>query len=50
MLHTKVKGSSLIEPDRSLIPLYTRHALIDNVNRYDFPENEMLPATAYNLY
>jgi glutamate decarboxylase len=49
MLHKKVKTSSVNEMDRSLIPLYNRHALTGNVSRYDFPETEMLPATAYNL-
>ncbi len=49
MLHNKVKSSSLIETDRSATPLYTRHAFTSNVTRYDFPENEMLPQTAYNI-
>ncbi len=49
MLHQKVNTSSLHESEGLLTPLYCRHALTDNVTRYDFPENEMLPVTAYNL-
>src|SRR5437660_382053 len=49
MLHGKVKNSTLKESDRSIAPLYSRHALTSGVSRYDFPENEMLPQTAYNL-
>ena len=49
MLHQKVNSSSLHKSEGLLTPLYCRHALTDNVPRYDFPENEMLPVTAYNL-
>jgi glutamate decarboxylase len=49
MLHKKVKKSSLRESEGSITPLYSRHALTKNVTRFDFPENEMLPQTAYNL-
>jgi glutamate decarboxylase len=49
MLHKKVKSSSVSESEGSLTPLYSRRALAGNVTRYDFPENEMLPQTAYNL-
>src|SRR2546430_9710863 len=49
MLHGKVKNSTLKESDRSMAPLYSRHAITGGVSRYDFPENEMLPQTAYNL-
>ena len=49
MLHKKVKTSTLKESERSIAPLYSRHALTGNVSRYDFPEKEMLPQTAYNL-
>src|SRR6266498_6007958 len=49
MLHKKVKIDTLNEADKSMIPLYSRHALIDNVPRYDFPEKELQPQTAYNL-
>ncbi|HXZ03775.1 MAG TPA: glutamate decarboxylase, partial [Ktedonobacteraceae bacterium] len=47
MLHKKMKSSS--ESDTEIIPLYNRHALNANVARYDFPEIEMLPVTAYNI-
>src|SRR5438874_12026392 len=49
MLHGKVKNSTLKESDRSMAPLSSRHAITAGVSRYDFPENEMLPQTAYNL-
>jgi len=49
MLHKKVKIDTLNEADKSMIPLYSRHALIDNVPRYNFPEKELQPQTAYNL-
>ena len=49
MLHKKVKIDTLNESDKSMTPLYSRHALIDNVPRYDFPEKELQPQTAYNL-
>jgi glutamate decarboxylase len=49
MLHKKVKSSSQHDLDGSLTPLYNRHAFTDSVSRHEFPENEMLPATAYNL-
>src|SRR5438876_7785609 len=49
MLHKKVKIDTLNETDKSMTPLYSRHALIDNVPRYDFPEKELQPQTAYNL-
>ena len=49
MLHKKVKSSSSTESDGTLTPLYNRHAFTNTVSRHEFPENEMLPATAYNL-
>src|SRR6266700_3836965 len=49
MLHKKVKASSLKGSEGSITPLYSRHALTGNVTRYDFPETEMLPQTAYRL-
>lgn len=49
MLHKKVKTSRLKESEKSITPLYSQHALTSNVSRYDFPEKEMLPQTAYNL-
>jgi glutamate decarboxylase len=49
MLHKKVNTSSLTESEGSITPLYCRHAFTENVNRFDFPENEMQPLTAYNL-
>ena len=49
MLHKKVKIDTLNETDKSMIPLYSRHALDENVPRYDFPEKELQPQTAYNL-
>ena len=49
MLHKKVKTGSLKASEESITPLYSRHALSGTVSRYDFPEAEMLPQTAYNL-
>lgn len=49
MLHKKVKTSTLKESERLITPLYSRHALTEKVSRYEFPEKEMLPQTAYNL-
>jgi glutamate decarboxylase len=47
MLHQKKKRSS--GNDSEIIPLYNRHALTSNIARYNFPESEMLPVTAYNI-
>ena len=37
MLHGKVKNSTLKESDRSMAPLYSRHAIAGGVSRYNFP-------------
>lgn len=49
MLHKKVETRKLKESDKSIEPVYSRHALEENVPRYSFAEKEMLPQTAYNL-
>ena len=47
MLHQKMERGS--GSDSEIIPLYNRHALTQNVARFQFPEMEMLPVTAYNI-
>jgi glutamate decarboxylase len=49
VLHKKVETGKLTESDKAMDPLYSRHALMENVPRYHFPESELQPQTAYNL-
>ncbi|HLL78416.1 MAG TPA: pyridoxal-dependent decarboxylase, partial [Ktedonobacteraceae bacterium] len=49
MLHKKVNPHALGASEESIAPLYSRHALNETVPRYAFPEQELLPQTAYNL-
>ncbi|HZR40679.1 MAG TPA: glutamate decarboxylase [Ktedonobacteraceae bacterium] len=49
MLSKKVDVRRLNDSEQTLIPLYSRHAMVGPVPRYELPEGEMLPRTAYNL-
>ena len=37
------------DADQELTPMYSRHVLNEPIPRYDFPNNEILPRTAYSL-
>src|SRR3977135_616212 len=49
MLFKKIDTSDLSDAEQELTPVYCRHALSNPVPRYDFPDSEILPETAYNL-
>ncbi|EFH81299.1 glutamate decarboxylase [Ktedonobacter racemifer] len=49
MLHKQKHGHSPAEQESPLTPLYGRTALNASLPRYEFPEREMLPQTAYNM-
>ena len=49
MLHKQKHGPSPAELESSLTPLYGRTTLNASLPRYEFPEREMLPQTAYNM-
>ena len=48
-MHTKKKLDDLGDYDSVLIPTYARSALESRVPKYEMPENEMLPETAFNI-
>lgn len=49
MLFKKIPLKDLSDVDQELTPMYSRHVLTEPVPRYDFPEKEILPQTAYSL-
>jgi len=49
MLSKKLKLQELPESDSVLTPTYGRRGLNVDVPKYEMPENEMLPRTAYNI-
>ena len=49
MLSKKVNVKSLKEEDKSITPTYGQRELTANVPKFEIPEREMLPRTAYNL-
>ena len=49
MLFKKIDTRDLSDAEQELTPVYCRHALSNPVPRYDFPDRETLPETAYNL-
>jgi len=49
VLAKKVDVQQLSDAEQSITPLYSRHAMTDSVPRYELPQQEMLPRTAYNL-
>ncbi len=49
MIHRHVKIDQIRDSQRVLTPTYGRRALTEEVPRYEMPEREMLPNTAYNL-
>src|SRR6266516_458511 len=49
MLFNKVSMKDLSDAEQEITPVYSRHALIEPIPRYDFPAHELLPRTAYEL-
>ena len=49
MLSRQVKLKDLRDSERVLTPTYAARALTQEVPKYQMPEDEMLPRTAYNL-
>ncbi|MEA1995145.1 MAG: glutamate decarboxylase [Campylobacterota bacterium] len=49
MIHKKVKLEELEISDKVLTPTYASRELSTAVPKYEMPENEMLPRTAYNI-
>ncbi|MDQ2885639.1 MAG: glutamate decarboxylase [Chloroflexota bacterium] len=49
MLFNKVSMKDLSDAEQEITPVYSRHALISSIPRYDFPTHELLPRTAYEL-
>jgi glutamate decarboxylase len=49
MIHKKVKLEELETSDKVLTPTYASRELSTAVPKYEMPENEMLPRTAYNI-
>ncbi|MBD3379618.1 MAG: glutamate decarboxylase [Candidatus Omnitrophica bacterium] len=49
MISKKVKLNKLKDEDRVINPTYASRELNDVVPKYEMPEGEMLPRTAYNL-
>ncbi len=49
MLFKKVSLQDMSDADQELTPMYSRHVLNEPIPRYDFPNNEILPRTAYSL-
>jgi glutamate decarboxylase len=49
MVHKKVDLSQLSMEDSLLTPTYASRALMTPISKYEMPETEMLPQTAYNL-
>ncbi len=49
MVHKKVNIDDLSDSQRTIIPIYARHALKKSVPKYEIPKEPMLPRTAYDL-
>jgi glutamate decarboxylase len=49
VLFNKVSMNDLSDAEQEITPVYSRHALIDPIPRYDFPHHELLPRTAYEV-
>ncbi|NGX48842.1 MAG: Glutamate decarboxylase [Candidatus Anoxychlamydiales bacterium] len=49
MVHEKVKLEDLNDAQKTIIPIYARHALKKSVPKYEIPKESMLPRTAYDL-
>ncbi|NGX33967.1 MAG: Glutamate decarboxylase [Candidatus Anoxychlamydiales bacterium] len=49
MVHKKVKLEDLKDAQKTITPLYARHALKKSVPKYEIPKEPMLPRTAYDL-
>jgi glutamate decarboxylase len=49
MLYKKIKTKELKDTGKDLTPTYARRGLNVDVPKYEIPEAEMLPRTAYNL-
>ncbi|MBA2680492.1 MAG: glutamate decarboxylase [Ktedonobacteraceae bacterium] len=49
MLFKKKLLQDMSDADQELTPMYSRHVLNEPIPRYAFPDNEILPRTAYSL-
>ncbi len=49
MLHKKVRLDRLTENEKVLTPTYGTREMNESVPKYEMPESEMLPKTAYNI-
>ena len=49
MLFKKVSLQDMSDADQELTPMYSRHVLNEPIPCYDFPNNEILPRTAYSI-
>lgn len=49
MLSKKIPLQNLSDADQELTPMYSRHVLGEPIPRYDLPDHEILPQTAYSL-
>jgi glutamate decarboxylase len=49
MISKKIKLNQLRERDRTLTPAYARRELNQTVPKYEMPDEEMSPRTAYNI-
>ena len=49
MLSKKIKTQDLDDTSRLLIPAYSRRGLTSDVPKYEIPDTEMLPRTAYDI-
>src|SRR6202790_5768464 len=49
MLFKKGSFQNLGDAHQELTPMYSRHVLSEPIPRYELPDNEILPRTAYSL-
>ena len=49
MISKQIKLHELKDAERILAPTYGRRGLNESVPKYEIPEKEMLPRTAYNI-
>ncbi|MBN1915321.1 MAG: glutamate decarboxylase [Parachlamydiales bacterium] len=45
----KINNEELKDEERMIIPVYARHGLTSPIPKYEMPQGEMLPRSAYNL-
>ena len=49
MIHKQVKAEKMDKGSRMLTPMYARRELNTEIPKYEIPEGEMMPRTAYNI-